>query len=95
MNSVCSPTEKLRALLNACRIIIRTFLTQRWPDTSNDFHFGETELLKSLDNTAGADDFLPHLCMVVLRAYPPHLHSNVRYETKMKISHFLCIMYSL
>jgi hypothetical protein len=38
------------------------------------------ELLKSLDNTAGADDFLPHLCMVVLRAYPPHLHSNVRYD---------------
>ncbi|ELR14609.1 leucine rich repeat domain containing protein [Acanthamoeba castellanii str. Neff] len=59
MNSVCSPTEKLRALLNACRLII--------------------ELLKSLDNTAGADDFLPHLCMVVLRAYPPHLHSNVRF----------------
>lgn len=76
MNSHCAPKEKLRALINCCKVIIRTSLNGlQWVACLTAF----LELLNGAENVAGADDFLPHLCIVVLRAYPPHLHSNVRY----------------
>eukprot|EP01087_Luapelamoeba_hula_P002743 TRINITY_DN1247_c0_g1_i8.p1 TRINITY_DN1247_c0_g1~~TRINITY_DN1247_c0_g1_i8.p1 ORF type:complete len:1214 (-),score=235.85 TRINITY_DN1247_c0_g1_i8:27-3668(-) len=62
LNAVCSPKEKLRAIINCCKVIV--------------------QLLNGAENVAGADDFLPHLCIVVLRAYPPHLHSNVRFISR-------------
>ena len=91
MNSHCSPKEKLRAVINCCKVIIRMPL----PHISQLLIYPpfSTELLNTAENAAGADDFLPHLCIVVLRAYPPHMHSNIRLFTFSPFSSFLLSMY--
>lgn len=36
-------------------------------------------LTSSGDSQAGADDFLPHLIYILIKANPPHLASNMEY----------------
>merc|ERR1712054_468493 len=38
-----------------------------------------TNLLQSFGGVFGADEFFPLLVLVVLKANPPHLHSNIEY----------------
>ncbi|XP_074273269.1 vacuolar protein sorting-associated protein 9A-like isoform X2 [Silene latifolia] len=59
-----APREKLACILNCCKVI--TNLLHNAAVTANE-------------NTPGADEFLPVLIYVTLKANPPQLHSNLQY----------------
>ncbi|KAL9229097.1 hypothetical protein vseg_004607 [Gypsophila vaccaria] len=59
-----APREKLACILNCCKVI--TNLLHNAAVTANE-------------NPPGADEFLPVLIYVTLKANPPQLHSNLQY----------------
>ncbi|XP_010252348.1 PREDICTED: vacuolar protein sorting-associated protein 9A-like isoform X3 [Nelumbo nucifera] len=64
MNAFKAPREKLLCILNCCRVINNLLLN----------------VAMSSDNVpAGADDFLPILIYVTIKANPPQLHSNLKF----------------
>lgn len=44
---------------------------------------------------AGADEFLPHLIYVVIRANPPNLHSNVEFISRVRSCFLLLVVFSI
>ncbi|KAF8025128.1 hypothetical protein BT93_F2084 [Corymbia citriodora subsp. variegata] len=64
MNSFKAPREKLQCIMNCCRVINNLLLNAS---------MSENHVL------AGADDFLPVLIYVTIKANPPELHSNLRF----------------
>ncbi|XP_043720001.1 vacuolar protein sorting-associated protein 9A-like isoform X2 [Telopea speciosissima] len=64
MNAFKSPREKLLCVLNCCRVINNLLL-----NVSMSAHHV----------LAGADDFLPVLIYVTIKANPPQLHSNLKF----------------
>ncbi|XP_042513929.1 vacuolar protein sorting-associated protein 9A-like [Macadamia integrifolia] len=64
MNAFKSPREKLLCILNCCKVINNLLL-----NVSMSAH----RVL------AGADDFLPVLIYVTIKANPPQLHSNLKF----------------
>ena len=63
MDAFRAPTDKLRCILNACRVV------------STQLAFAAESAGKS--GAVGADDFLPALIYTVVRAAPPRLYSNL------------------
>ncbi|XP_058089986.1 vacuolar protein sorting-associated protein 9A-like isoform X2 [Magnolia sinica] len=64
INSSRAPREKLLCILNCCRVINNLLLN----------------VSMSTDHIpAGADDFLPVLIYVTIKANPPQLHSNLKF----------------
>lgn len=59
-----APRDKLFCILNCCKVINNLLLNAS---------------LSSNDNPPGADEFLPILIYVTLKANPPRLHSNLLY----------------
>lgn len=64
MNSFKAPREKLLCIMNCCRVINNLLLNAS---------MSENHVL------AGADDFLPVLIYVTIKANPPELHSNLKF----------------
>lgn len=64
INTYKAPRDKLVCILNCCRVINNLLLNVS---------------IGSKDNPPGADDFLPVLIYVVIKANPPQLHSNLLY----------------
>ena len=69
MNDYKAPRDKMVCLLNACKVIVR-LLTEASEDV------GATP--------PGADQFLPALIYVVLKANPPNLFSNLDYIDRFR-----------
>eukprot|EP00897_Mesotaenium_endlicherianum_P006351 jgi/Mesen1/5744/ME000291S04927 len=65
MGSYKAPRDKLVCVLNACRVI-------------NNLLINVVSMAADTD-APGADDFLPVLIYVVIKANPPQLHSNLAY----------------
>ncbi|XP_039037029.1 vacuolar protein sorting-associated protein 9A-like [Hibiscus syriacus] len=64
INAFKAPREKLLCIINCCRVINNLLLNA---SISEDRVLG------------GADDFLPVLIYVTIKANPPHLHSNLKF----------------
>ncbi|KNA12882.1 hypothetical protein SOVF_121220 [Spinacia oleracea] len=64
INMYKAPREKLACILNCCKVI--TNLLHNAAVTANE-------------NTPGADEFLPVLIYVTIKANPPQLHLNLQY----------------
>ncbi|KAI9201263.1 hypothetical protein LWI28_020891 [Acer negundo] len=64
INGFKAPREKLLCIMNCCRVINNLLLNAS---------MSENVVL------AGADDFLPVLIYVVIKANPPQLHSNLKF----------------
>ncbi|KAL2611438.1 hypothetical protein R1flu_023130 [Riccia fluitans] len=64
INTYKSPRDKLVCILNCCRVINNLLVKAS---------------MASNDSPPGADDFLPVLIYVVIKANPPQLHSNLQY----------------
>ncbi|KAL5538970.1 hypothetical protein UlMin_043308 [Ulmus minor] len=64
MNAFKAPREKLQCVMNCCKVINNLLLNAS---------VSENRVL------AGADDFLPVLIYVTIKANPPQLHSNLRF----------------
>jgi hypothetical protein len=64
INMYKAPRDKLACILNCCKVINNLLM--------NASHM-------SNDNPPGADEFLPVLIYVTLKANPPQLHSNLLY----------------
>ncbi|CAO2834724.1 unnamed protein product [Amaranthus hypochondriacus] len=64
INMVKAPREKLACILNCCKVI--TNLLHNAAVTANE-------------NPPGADEFLPVLIYVTIKANPPQLHLNLQY----------------
>ncbi|GLT41380.1 hypothetical protein SLA2020_154470 [Shorea laevis] len=64
INMYKAPRDKLVCILNCCRVI-------------NNLLFNAS--IASSENAPGADDFLPVLIFVTIKANPPQLHSNLLY----------------
>uniref|UniRef100_A0ACD5XIU7 Uncharacterized protein n=1 Tax=Avena sativa TaxID=4498 RepID=A0ACD5XIU7_AVESA len=64
INMYKAPRDKLACILNCCKVINNLLM--------NASHM-------SNDNAPGADEFLPVLIYVTLKANPPQLHSNLLY----------------
>ncbi|XP_038716925.1 vacuolar protein sorting-associated protein 9A-like isoform X2 [Tripterygium wilfordii] len=64
INSFKAPREKLLCIMSCCKVINNLLLNA---SISEDHALG------------GADDFLPVLIYITIKANPPHLHSNLRY----------------
>ncbi|XP_014500023.1 vacuolar protein sorting-associated protein 9A [Vigna radiata var. radiata] len=63
INAFKAPHEKLLSILNCCRVINNVLLN----------------VAMSEHVPAGADDFLPMLIYVTIKANPPKLHSNLKF----------------
>lgn len=64
INAYKAPRDKLVCILNCCRVINNLLLNVS---------------MATNDNPPGADDFLPVLIYVTIKANPPQLHSNLLY----------------
>ncbi|KAJ6816411.1 uncharacterized protein M6B38_416625 [Iris pallida] len=64
INAFKAPREKLLCIMNCCRVINNLLLNVS---------------LSTNHMPAGADDFLPTLIYVIIRANPPQLHSNLKF----------------
>jgi len=64
INTYKAPRDKLVCILNCCRVINNLLLNVS---------------MATNDNPPGADDFLPVLIYVIIKANPPQLHSNLLY----------------
>lgn len=64
INMYKAPRDKLFCILNCCKVINNLLLNAS---------------ISLSDNPPGADDFLPVLIYVTIKANPPHLHSNLLY----------------
>ncbi|GAV72005.1 VPS9 domain-containing protein [Cephalotus follicularis] len=64
INAFKAPREKLLCIMNCCRVINNLLLNAS---------MSENHVL------AGADDFLPVLIYVTIKANPPQLHSNLKF----------------
>lgn len=64
INVYKSPRDKLACILNCCKIISNLLLNAA---------------INADENPPGADDFLPVLIYVTIKANPPQLHSNLSY----------------
>lgn len=64
INTYKAPRDKLVCILNCCRVINNLLLNMS---------------MATNDNPPGADDFLPVLIYVTIKANPPQLHSNLLY----------------
>ncbi|KAI3758044.1 hypothetical protein L6452_05591 [Arctium lappa] len=64
INVYKSPRDKLACILNCCKIISNLLLNAA---------------INADQNPPGADDFLPVLIYVTIKANPPQLHSNLSY----------------
>lgn len=64
INTYKAPRDKLVCILNCCRVINNLLLNVS---------------MATNDNPPGADDFLPVLIYVTIKANPPQLHSNLLY----------------
>ncbi|MQL91890.1 hypothetical protein Taro_024502 [Colocasia esculenta] len=64
INMYKAPRDKLVCILNCCKVINNLLLNAS---------------IASSDNPPGADEFLPVLIFVTLKANPPQLHSNLLY----------------
>lgn len=64
INVYKSPRDKLACILNCCKIITNLLLNAA---------------ISADQNPPGADDFLPVLIYVTIKANPPQLHSNLSY----------------
>ncbi|KAK9758208.1 hypothetical protein RND81_01G215500 [Saponaria officinalis] len=64
INMYKAPREKLACILNCCKVI------------TNLLH---NAAVTASEDTPGADEFLPVLIFVTLKANPPQLHSNLQY----------------
>ncbi|KAI4388741.1 hypothetical protein MLD38_001045 [Melastoma candidum] len=64
MNAFKAPHEKLQCIMNCCRVINNLLLNA---SISENHTLG------------GADDFLPVLIYVTIKANPPQLHSNLKF----------------
>ncbi|KAK9941520.1 hypothetical protein M0R45_007225 [Rubus argutus] len=64
INAFKSPREKLLCIMNCCKVINNLLLNAS---------MSENHVL------AGADDFLPVLIYVTIKANPPQLHSNLKF----------------
>ncbi|XP_057469619.1 vacuolar protein sorting-associated protein 9A-like isoform X2 [Actinidia eriantha] len=63
INAFKAPREKLLCILNCCRVINNLLLNASMSE----------------DSVPGADDFLPVLIYVTIKANPPLLHSNLKF----------------
>lgn len=79
MDSQKTPSDKLTCILNCCKVIICTAFSFYEALLFIIFFFLTTVLLTSGDSQAGADDFLPHLIYVLMKANPKNLASNMEY----------------
>lgn len=64
INAFKAPREKLLCIMNCCRVINNLLLNVS---------------LSTNHMPAGADDFLPTLIYIIIRANPPQLHSNLKF----------------
>ncbi|XP_024971098.1 vacuolar protein sorting-associated protein 9A-like isoform X2 [Cynara cardunculus var. scolymus] len=64
INVYKSPRDKLACILNCCKIISNLLLNAA---------------INANQNPPGADDFLPVLIYITIKANPPQLHSNLSY----------------
>lgn len=64
INMYKAPRDKLVCILNCCKVINNLLLNAS---------------IASSDNPPGADEFLPVLIYVTIKANPPQLHSNLQY----------------
>ncbi|PON76632.1 VPS9 domain containing protein [Parasponia andersonii] len=64
INMYKAPRDKLVCILNCCKVISNLLLNAS---------------IASNENTPGADEFLPVLIYVTIKANPPQLHSNLLY----------------
>ncbi|KAL5076591.1 hypothetical protein RYX36_015575 [Vicia faba] len=69
INTHKAPRDKLICILNCCKVIGNLLLNAS---------------LASKDNPPGADEFLPVLIYVTLKANPPQLHSNLLYIQRFR-----------
>ncbi|XP_050376202.1 vacuolar protein sorting-associated protein 9A-like [Argentina anserina] len=69
INMYKAPRDKLVCILNCCKVI------------NNLLH---NATIASNENTHGADEFLPVLIYVTLKANPPQLHSNLLYIQRFR-----------
>ncbi|KAA8544538.1 hypothetical protein F0562_022550 [Nyssa sinensis] len=63
INAFKAPREKLLCILNCCRVINNLLLNSSMSE----------------NRVPGADDFLPVLIYVMIKANPPQLHSNLKF----------------
>ncbi|KAH9781950.1 VPS9 domain-containing protein [Citrus sinensis] len=64
INALKAPREKVLCIMNCCRIINNLLLNA---SISENVELG------------GADDFLPVLIYIIIKANPPQLHSNIKF----------------
>ncbi|ORY01719.1 hypothetical protein K493DRAFT_334882 [Basidiobolus meristosporus CBS 931.73] len=86
MNHYKAPRDKLICILNCCIIIFDIlFITCCYLAKPNTSIFNsDLRLLKHLNTDTSADRFLPVLILVVIRANPSKLISNVQYISRFR-----------
>mmetsp|Transcript_8886 Transcript_8886/g.16339 ORF Transcript_8886/g.16339 Transcript_8886/m.16339 type:complete len:674 (-) Transcript_8886:222-2243(-) len=78
MNQYKAPRDKIVCLLNCCKMILNLLKTVKEKQIGADTMEPE-ELKRQQGLLPSADDFLPILIYMVIKAQVPHLHLNIRY----------------
>jgi len=78
MNQYKSPRDKIVCLLNCCKVILNLLKVAKEKAAGAETIDPE-KLKKKPGLLPSADDFLPILIYMVLKAQVPHLHLNIRY----------------
>lgn len=85
MDGLRAPQDKLNLIINCSKLVFELLNISNNSTTDvlrRDSEEESTREIIPVSNPVSADDFLPALIYVVLRANPPRIHSNLSFITR-------------